>query len=128
MFTFTFFGSNRSPLWRSVRSNHIKQHPTCEACGSKKSLEVHHIEPFHLNPDKELDPSNLITLCKTCHLVFGHLMDYKSWNIEVKSDAQVQLNKVMRRPYHEEVFSSNNDGDGIISKLISWYKGSFCSR
>jgi hypothetical protein len=125
---FSFFGSNRSPLWRKVRSEHIKQNTFCKACGSKKSLEVHHIEPFHVSPEKELDPNNLITLCDTCHLVFGHLMDYKSWNTEVKIDAETQLNKVMRRPYHEKVFSSYNDDRGFISQFISWYKRSFYSR
>jgi hypothetical protein len=66
---------------------------------SIKSLEVHHIEPVHLNPDRELDPSNLITLCSDpCHIVFGHFMDYKSWNINVVKDCSVYYNKCTLKP------------------------------
>lgn len=91
---------NRSPLWREVRKKHIEKQPFCQACGSIKNLQVHHIEPFHINPSRELDPDNLITLCgKNCHLVFGHLMDYTSWNTEVIHDSGVYLNKIKNRPY-----------------------------
>lgn len=125
---FNLFYSDRSPSWRKVRSEHIKQQPFCQACGSKKSLEVHHIEPYHVNPDRELDPANLITLCKTCHFVFGHLMDYKSWNIEVQTDSNNFLKKVTERPYHEKLSGSTSNDDNIINKFISWYKRSFGTR
>jgi len=126
MFGF-FLNYGRSPKWSKVRKNHIKKEPVCQACGTSNKLEVHHIEPYHVNPNRELDPDNLITLCKTCHLVFGHLMDYKSWNKDVVTDARNQYNKVTNRPYHENTFG-NNSGDNIISKFISWYKRSFHSR
>jgi 5-methylcytosine-specific restriction enzyme A len=122
------FFSDRSPLWRKVRSEHIKQQPLCQACGSKKSLEVHHIEPYHLNLDRELDPANLITLCKTCHFVFGHLMDYKSWNIDVVADSKIQYNKVTNRPYHEKLSGTNAVNNSFIHTIIGWYKRSFNSR
>lgn len=70
----------RSPKWRSVRAYHLKTSPYCEACESTEKLEVHHIIPFDVDPDRELNPSNLITLCKYCHLVLGHLKDYKIYN------------------------------------------------
>lgn len=92
--------SFRSWKWSDVRKEHLKKQPYCQACGRKTDLEVHHIEPVHLNPDRELDPSNLITLCsKSCHLTFGHLMDYKSWNVNVVEDAKNYLNKIQQRPY-----------------------------
>lgn len=57
------------------------------ACGRDNDLEVHHIEPFHSNPSKELDPANLITLCgDPCHLVHGHLMNWSRCNPEVRED------------------------------------------
>ena len=95
---FNLFYSDRSPSWRKVRSEHIKQQPFCQACGSKNKLEVHHIEPYNINPDRELDPTNLITLCKTCHFVFGHLMDYKSWNPSVINDCVSYLKKINNKP------------------------------
>lgn len=92
----------RSPKWKSVRQKHLLEHPCCAACGKSVKLEVHHIEPVHLNPDRELDPSNLITLCDTpCHIVFGHFMDWKSWNSEVISDTMVYHYKYKNKPYKE---------------------------
>jgi hypothetical protein len=94
------FGTERSPEWSKVRSEHIKKQPYCQACGRKTNLEVHHIVPVHLDRTKELDPNNLITLCgKYCHLAIGHLMDTYSWNINVIEDAKIFLNKVKNRPY-----------------------------
>lgn len=94
---------SRSSRWRTVRKEHLENQPCCQACGKKEDLEVHHIEPVHKNPDRELDPNNLITLCsKPCHLIFGHLMDYKSWNDDVVSDCKSYLSKIQQRPYHED--------------------------
>jgi 5-methylcytosine-specific restriction endonuclease McrA len=89
----------RSPKWSSVRKDHLQNHPACAACGRQKKLEVHHKIPVHLNPDLELDPNNLITLCDDpCHLIFGHLLNYKSYNKSVEEDCAVYLNKVTNRP------------------------------
>lgn len=89
----------RSPKWKTVRKEFLENNPSCAACGRISKLEVHHIEPVHVNPDRELDPSNLITLCDNpCHLVFGHLLNYKSWNESVVNDCSVYLNKVKNKP------------------------------
>lgn len=101
--------ATRSWKWRDVRKEHLKKQPFCQACGRKEDLEVHHIEPVHLNPSRELDPENLITLCsKTCHLIFGHLMDYKSWNKDVVNDSNNYLQKLQQRPYNHEQTNQNN--------------------
>ena len=120
--------SDRSPKWNGIRSKHIERQPYCQACGSRKKLEVHHIEPYHIKPERELEPTNLITLCKTCHLVFGHLMDYKSWNINVVEDCSQYYSKLKKRPYHETFSYQNNYWTLVIYKLISWYNRSFNSR
>ena len=94
----------RSPKWEGVRAKHLKAHPVCAACGTKKTLEVHHIVPFSDNPELELDPSNLITLCESatdgiiCHLCIGHLGNYQSYNKNVQYDAAVWLDKFNSRP------------------------------
>lgn len=78
-------GSKRSSQWKRVRSEHLLLHGFCMACGGKEKLEVHHIIPFHIAPDLELVPSNLMTLCESkkkginCHLFVGHRGDYKSY-------------------------------------------------
>ena len=93
----------RSPHWHSVRAAHLKAQPECAACGGKVRLEVHHIEPYHLHPDRELDPANLITLCEAkghnCHLIQGHLLDWHSFNREVRRDAASYRAKVESRPH-----------------------------
>lgn len=78
---------NRSGAWARVRKQHLTKEPVCAACGRDGDLEVHHIEPFHSNPSKELDPGNLITLCgDPCHFVHGHLMNWSRCNPEVRED------------------------------------------
>ena len=62
----------RSGDWPRVRADFVRLHPVCEACGTKKDLNVHHIVPFHLDSSLELDPKNLITLCREHHFRIGH--------------------------------------------------------
>ena len=89
----------RSPKWSGVRKKHLENQPCCQACGSCIKPEVHHIVPVHLDPSKELDPDNLITLCdKYCHFIFGHFMNYRSWNINVISDSARYLKQKNNRP------------------------------
>jgi 5-methylcytosine-specific restriction protein A len=103
---FNFY--TRSSQWTSIRKQHLKENNSCSGCGRKDKLEVHHIEPYHVNPNRELDPSNLVTLCKSCHFAIGHLMDWSSWNIDVINDCKVYLNKVKNRPYQIKVQSNEN--------------------
>ena len=89
----------RSAKWSSVRKEHLKNHPYCAACGRDKKLEVHHIIPVHVDPSAELDPLNLMTMCADpCHIVFGHLMNFKSWNKYALDDTKVYLNRVKNKP------------------------------
>jgi 5-methylcytosine-specific restriction protein A len=71
-------------------------------CGSRKNLEVHHKRPFHLFPKRELDPTNLITLCEGkgggCHLHFGHLFCFSSFNPKIDEDAAEWAVKIRARP------------------------------
>lgn len=97
--------TDRSPHWPRVRAGHLKAEPTCAACGTREHLAVHHIWPFGWpGGDKtELDPSNLITLCESparnCHLLIGHLLDYRSRNPSVVADALWFRARITNRPY-----------------------------
>ena len=66
-------GSARSEKWAAARASHLQAEGWCALCGTQKDLEVHHLTPFHVAPVLELDPANLITLCRHCHLEAGHL-------------------------------------------------------
>jgi hypothetical protein len=86
--------NKRSSKWDEVRDEVVQSHPTCAACGSTKKLQVHHIEPFHLHPELELDVKNLIVLCmdvNECHLEIGHGGSFRCYNPRVVAQAQRYL-------------------------------------
>lgn len=105
-------GQQRSGAWRKVRAEHLKAHPKCEVCGGISKLEVHHIVPFHTQPELELEPSNLITLCENraygniCHLWFGHLGDYSLINPKVASDVVTWRNKFKKARQVQKIIQS----------------------
>jgi 5-methylcytosine-specific restriction protein A len=100
----TSLGESRSSKWPSVRAKYLKANPSCACCGSTKNIEVHHIVPFNVDYKKELDPTNLITLCEcgengiVCHLNVGHNGSYKSWNTNVILDAKYIFIRIGNRP------------------------------
>lgn len=91
----------RSPKWPAVEKAHLEKEPTCQVCGGKKALNVHHKKPFHLFKALELDPTNLITLCndKRCHITFGHGGDFKAWNANVERDVTLARTMIRNRKY-----------------------------
>ena len=97
----------RSDKWPEVRKTYLSNHGSCAACGGDVKLEVHHMRPFHLHPELELDPTNFLTLCESgnnginCHLGVGHLGDFKSFNVNVVADAAAWLTKILTRPKGE---------------------------
>lgn len=91
------FGAVRSPQWAGVRDAHLKDNPTCIVCGGIAGLQVHHVRPFHIHPELELDLTNLVTLCTkngtlNCHVRFGHLDNFRlKWNPNIREDAALWL-------------------------------------
>ncbi|MBA2395815.1 MAG: HNH endonuclease [Ktedonobacteraceae bacterium] len=86
-------GHQRSPLWPGVADAHLLREPSCVVCGYRgRHVQVHHVKPFHLHPNLELDPNNLITLCEAGgrehHLILGHLDSWQSYNEHVRADAK----------------------------------------
>jgi 5-methylcytosine-specific restriction endonuclease McrA len=87
------YGLTRSPEWPALEREHLQREPACRACGYRgRGVQVHHIKPFHLYPQLELDPNNLITLCEVRgrdhHLLLGHLDDWESYNPNVREDVK----------------------------------------
>lgn len=86
-------GVERSPHWAHVRDQFLKAHPKCAGCGATDGVEVHHVVPFHICVEvgrgyAELDARNLIALCRSgrnCHQLLGHLDDFKSYCLSVKT-------------------------------------------
>src|SRR3990167_6514861 len=90
------FGASRSPQWASFRKKHIKD--KCEICGRNKELQLHHFLPVHLFPAQELNPENVYTLCRDCHLSFGHLFSFYSYNPYLKEDIKLWKERIAKRP------------------------------
>lgn len=102
------FSAKRSSDWHKVRDAYLEKNPVCACCGGNKKLQVHHIKPFHLHPELELEESNLITLCRRkkygidCHLLVGHLGWFKNYNPNVETDAPLVYGRLNERHLHEE--------------------------
>jgi 5-methylcytosine-specific restriction protein A len=82
--------AKRSDKWPTVEKHFLQANPKCAVCDGTERLNVHHCVPFHLDPTKELDPTNLITLCmgeKECHLKIGHCGNFKLYNPNIRKDA-----------------------------------------
>jgi len=87
--------ANRSNQWPKIRNAHLAINPNCAVCEGKEDLNVHHIKPFHLHPELELEPTNLVTLCEcekhgvNCHLLIGHIGNFKNINPHVTEDVAI---------------------------------------
>lgn len=86
---------SRSGAWEKLRNEVVKKNPWCKVCGKNKNLQLHHVRPFHLYPEFELTEDNLRVLCQSCHLSWGHLGDWKSFNLELDRD----IERIAKRPY-----------------------------
>lgn len=88
----------RSSKWPAVRKAYLAAHPRCAACGGDRDLEVHHIIPVSVDTREELNPGNLITLCRNeerlCHFRDGHNFCWTSHNLMVRADAANLLDRL----------------------------------
>lgn len=101
--------SQRSSKWPTVRARFIatRGNDRCAVCGSVDDLNVHHVVPFHDDPSLELEPTNLITLCREHHFHVGHDPDcdgperanWSKSNPNVRRDAE-RLRKKLN-PQHQ---------------------------
>jgi len=89
---------NRHLDWPRVKRKYLKTHRECAVCGRKTKLDVHHITPFWLDRNLELEQTNLITLCGEHHTLVGHLMSTKSYNVNVVTDAAHWADRIRNRP------------------------------
>lgn len=57
--------------WRRLREAHLSVFPLCAVCRETETIEpatdVDHIQPTSIAPHRRLDPSNLVSLCHSCH-------------------------------------------------------------
>ena len=86
--------------WEEFVRKYWEKHPNekyCHACGERRRVELHHIIPRHIAPDRIFDESNLIPLCRCCHFRLGHLCDWDTYNPHVVEDAKNMLKLIRSR-------------------------------
>lgn len=71
-----------APLLKQIKQ---RDNFTCKLCGVVGgTLHVHHIVPFAENISLRNDPTNLVTLCKCCHLSKAHLGSPNKLNYDIQ--------------------------------------------
>lgn len=105
-------GKPRSSQWPTVRAEKLEATPKCEACerGDRTSNQVHHIKPYHLFPELELERSNLLTMCPACHFVIGHLGDWRLYDPDVYASSIIHRERVRKAKRKTERILCWNDG------------------
>lgn len=54
--------------WQVLRHQILERDGwACRCCGSRKRLEVDHVQAVRIAPERSFDPRNLQTLCARCH-------------------------------------------------------------
>ena len=62
------YQGRRSSSYKSWKKQVLKRDDyTCQKCGTKENLVVHHKERFSENKELRFDIANGITLCQKCH-------------------------------------------------------------
>ena len=96
----------RAPEWDDVEKEFLRENPACAACGGTYNVRAHHILPYHLCPEKELDPENLLPLCEAsvrmCHYRIGHGFDWAAYYPDVRAMAAAELARIQKRLYTKE--------------------------
>lgn len=92
--------------WNKKLKNAIKTRDgfECQLCGEKEDGVSHHVH--HIDYDKcNLDESNLITLCRTCHNMTHHGRVF--W--EIIFSALISGSKIVKKPWGGEVHIVNHN-------------------
>jgi hypothetical protein len=50
----------------------------CEVCGAE-AKDIHHIQARSIRKDLQNDISNLMSLCRSCHVYYGDKKQYKEF-------------------------------------------------
>lgn len=91
------FRNNEFYDWRTKKSHPFTDgidRSVCRCCGGAQDLNVHHIKPFHIDAALELDPNNLVTLCREHHFHIGHHDNWKNANPNVCADCDTMRAKL----------------------------------
>lgn len=87
---------------------------TCQCCGDKNKLEVHHLDGYNWCTDKRTDVDNGVTLCEYCHKIFHKRYGnknvtkecYEKWinNIDFNELLQEKNNIIVSNQKHSQIY------------------------
>ena len=76
----------RDKRWAKESRQFLADNPHCVVCGTTDYCVVHHVKPFHLFPELEMDWRYWRTVCETPshndHFAVGHLFNWSRYNQE----------------------------------------------
>ena len=104
----TSFGARRDKDWRR-ESKAFKKGKVCAMTGTKKKLQVHHVFPVWLFPEKEMDKRYWIVLSGkklygvVPHLFLAHLGNYRRYNPNIVKDAAKWYNILKGRESNNKI-------------------------
>jgi len=85
-------GVPRHPQWRKESGLWLRG-KVCAASGSTRNVRAHHLIPFHVRPDLEMDCDNWLALSDdgwggiNYHILIGHGGDFTDYNPHAVGDA-----------------------------------------
>jgi hypothetical protein len=84
---------------RKQLSRYREHHSSCEICGEKDKLEIHHINPAANGRNNRTE--NLIRLCKLHHLIGNYISSSKKNILEKKLFTEVLKNFEKTEYFHK---------------------------
>ena len=86
---------------------------TCQRCGSKENIEVHHLNGYNWYIKGRTDVTNGVCLCKDCHKNFHSLYGYKDCTIEQYMEwmniTKLDLDNMMFKSTTRQIYSYEED-------------------
>lgn len=68
-----YFEYMQSPLWENRKARYYKRYQkVCRACGSRNSIQLHHLKYGNFGTEKDTD---LMPLCVVCHHELHEVFD-----------------------------------------------------
>ena len=91
-------GAERSPKWKQFCKDMEKMWGNRCLVTDSEIIQWHHVLPFHLFPESELDPQNVRPLRPDVHFLLAHLGKWASYNENILRDIEIWKAKIANRP------------------------------
>jgi 5-methylcytosine-specific restriction endonuclease McrA len=104
--------------WQRLRKRHLQGQPMCVRCGGP-GQDVDHVVSVKRAPQRRLDPTNLQTMCHSCHSKATNAHDHPRLNPD-RGAAESGAPLDPAHPWHKTALGA---GEITATDLTRWYKG-----